>query len=81
MNNQIPAINKSKPEKQQKCSRCDLNYQADLDCCPHCKGLDAAQLYQLKQQQQQSLQENSQLGRYMAIAAVICAALLILSFQ
>jgi len=69
-----------KQRKQKRCDRCELYYDKSLEECAHCAELSDAQMVQFKAQNQNTLQENSSLGKYLLFVAVIIGLLLFLSF-
>ena len=57
-----------KPTK--KCTRCGLRHSIAEDNCPHCYGLNDAELASLKARVAKEAEGNSNLGRMMLFGAV-----------
>lgn len=71
---------RSKQPKQKRCDRCELYYAESLVKCVHCSELSNSQLAQLKEQHQDTLQNNFMLGKYLIFGSVIIGILLLFSF-
>jgi len=66
--------------KQKRCERCELYTPKKLNECIHCSALSDAQLVQLKAHHQETLESNSNLGKYFLAGAIAIGILLLLSF-
>jgi len=66
--------------KTKRCERCDMNYDAKLDCCPHCAGVaDGQALEKLKEDHAEQLQGNSSLGLMFLGGALLVGVLLLVA--
>jgi len=71
---------KAKQPKQKRCNRCELYTPKTGEKCIHCSALNESQLAQLKEQHQETLQDNYTFGKYLLVASAIIGLLLLLSF-
>ena len=61
----------------QSCERCGLDYEVDLDRCPHCSDLDDKALGKLKKELQSQRTLRRLLAWYMVVFAILIALFLI----
>jgi len=71
---------RAKQPKLKRCERCELYFPEKSDKCIHCSDLNESQLISLKAQHQETLQHNSEFGKYLLYGAIIIGLFLLLSF-
>ena len=71
---------RSKQPKQKYCERCELYYDETLEKCSHCSDLTDSEVIALKEEQEDTLESNAHLGKYLLFTTIILAGLLFLSF-
>jgi hypothetical protein len=76
----ISAAWRAKQPKQKRCDRCELYSPVSLNICVHCSELNESELEQLKEQHQETLEDNAIFGSFLLFCAVIIGLLLLLSF-